>query len=629
MASISGRGAKGHHTYTLTLTETSTSVANNTSAVSFSFDLADDNNWFWSGWNQSISYSVSANGAVLASGYIPNHTTKNQNLAKGSFSVPHNADGSKSIAYSFSVSDGANQYYTSGNASASGTMVLTNIPRASTISAVSGNTIGGSMTVTIARAVSSFTHQLWYKVGNSAWYDLGSGIGTSKAFTTDTATASQFPSATSGTLQLRLRTFNSGTVIGSDYYHNVTVNVPSYTPAISGIKLTGNNLLSGEYVQGKSTVTAEITASTLYGATIKSYSATVDGKTYSGSKFTSSALSSGSKSVSVTITDTRGKTATLASSAFTVRAYSNPTITEFTLARQSDGTTVIATLKGSVAAVNNKNGKTIQVTLNGVTQTITSSSYTISGTTTFTGVPTDNTLTSVAKITDSFTQATREFVLPTVAVTMDFHHSGTGVAFGKVAEEASLLDVNWKAKFRKELHILTDSFDGLKITRSVAGSAATINFLNGSGSLGYIGMTGTGTSAFLTRWSGDGKSGYPVLDTGNTKDHIVEQGTSGVWYYRKWNNGRMEVYGTASQTPTALNNGTNSITVTMPVSFVNTAYTVTITPAKCGLLVSAFGDCNSSNEISHTVNSFVLSYKYNHSVAYAANFNVVVVGKWK
>ena len=113
MASISSRGAKGHHTYTLTLTETGTSVANNTSTVSYSFDLTDDSNWFWEGWNNSITYSVSANGSTLASGSIPNHTTKSQNIAKGTITVTHNADGTKSIPFSFSVTDGANQYYTS------------------------------------------------------------------------------------------------------------------------------------------------------------------------------------------------------------------------------------------------------------------------------------------------------------------------------------------------------------------------------------------------------------------------------------------------------------------------------------------------------------------------------------
>ena len=150
MASISGRGAKAHHTYTLTLTETATSVANNNSTVSYSFDLTDDNNWFWEGWNQSISYSVSANGSVIASGYIPNHLVKSQNIAKGTITVPHNADGTKSIAYSFSVSDGANQYYTSGNASASGTMTLSTIPRATTPTfSAKSVTMGSAITITM------------------------------------------------------------------------------------------------------------------------------------------------------------------------------------------------------------------------------------------------------------------------------------------------------------------------------------------------------------------------------------------------------------------------------------------------------------------------------------------------
>ena len=112
-------------------------------------------------------------------------------------------------------------------------------------------------------------------------------------------------------------------------------------------------------------------------------------------------------------------------------------------------------------------------------------------------------------------------------------------------------------------------------------------------------------------------------------DFVVEAGASSGWTWRKWNGGRMEVYGTASHNPTALNNGVNTMTVTMPVSFVNTSFTVQITPAKAGLLVSACGDCNGSNAITHTVNTFALSYKYNHGQAYTVNFNVMAVGGWK
>lgn len=659
MASISGRGAKGHHTYTFTLTETGTSIANNTSTVSYSFDLTDDANWFWEGWNNSITYSVSANGTVLASGSIPNHTTKSQNIAKGTFTVPHNADGSKSISYSFSVSDGANQYYTSGNASASGTMALTTIPRASTVSAVSGTTIGGQMTVTIARAVSTFTHQLWYKVGSSAWYDLGKGIGTSKSFTIDLATANQFPNAMSGTLQLCVRTFNGATTIGSDYYHNVTVSVPSYTPTISNIKLTGNGLLSGEYVQGRSTVTVEITASSLYGATIRSISAVVDGKTYTGSKFTSSVLSTGSKSVSVTVTDTRGKTATLASGTITVRAYSNPTITEFTLARQSDGTTVIATVKGTVAAVNNKNAKTIQVTLNGVTQAITSSSYTISGTTTFTNVPTDNTLTSVAKITDSYTHITREFVLPTVAVTMDFLYDGKGIAMGKVAETTDLLDVAWNERVRKNLTVngthtvggnatvggtftatgattlnkvttISDTdWKTLILKRVNAIGAVTIQFQNNTGSLGFIGMTGEELNTPLRRWTSDGVTAYTVLDTGFTKDYVVEQGTSGIWTYRKWNSGLAECFGSQPVTNMAVATVWGALYCSARINLPNFPFTFKSVPqvnlswnaTYTALIDGALG-------VTTTSSGYTFIFRAD-SVTLSGSVAIQAIGKWK
>jgi hypothetical protein len=369
--------------------------------------------------------------------------------------ITHNTDGSKSLDIGFYMTNSVDGV--SGKSfrvpKTTSTVTLTTIPRGSTVTNVSGTTIGGETTITLDRKSSNYTHQLWYKVGESDWYDLGTGIGTSKTFTIDIATANQFPNSMSGNMQLCVRTFNGTTQIGNDVYSNVTVYVPDYSPTISNIALTGEKLLDGAYVQGKSRVVVDITASSLYGATIKTYSSTIDDRTYCDSNFKSSALSNGSKTVSVTVTDTRGKTATLNSSAFTVYAYANPTITEFTLERQADGTTVIATVKGTVSAINNKNTKTITVTLNKVTQTITSSSYTINGTTTFTNVPTDNTLTATAKIADSYTHVSKDAVLTTVAVTMDFHHSGKGVAFGKVAERENELEVAWDTNIKRNLNV--------------------------------------------------------------------------------------------------------------------------------------------------------------------------------
>ena len=585
MASISGRGAKAHHTYTLTLTETATSVSNNNSTVSFSFDLTDDANWFWSGWNQSISYSVSANGSVIASGYIPEHMTKSQNIAKGTITVPHAADGTKSIAYSFSVTDGANQYYTSGNASASGTMVLSTIPRATTPTFSSKNvTMGSAITITMTPAASTFKHKLRYSwstltqqtSGFSAGADFTAQGTTTATFTPPTSLANYIPSASSGTCTVQCYTYDAnGNHIGT-VDTNITLAVPSYTPT-GTIAITGNNLLSSTYVQGKSTMGVSITGSTSYGASISSYSSVVDGKTYTGNAFTTGTLGSGSKSVVTTITDSRGKTASVTSSTVTVYEYTAPKITSFTLVRGSDNTTVTATVQGTISSVNSKNAKTVKVVLNGVTNTITASSYSINGTTTFTGVPTDTTLIGSATLTDSYTTVKQDSMLPTVAVTMDFYKDGKGVAFGKVAETSELLDVAWSERVRKNLSVdgtlsatgnttlsgtlgvtgattlnkaatITDDVIGLlTVKRNHASNAAAIKFQNNTTVLGYIGMVGSNANGEVKRWDTNTSTAYTLLDTGNLtntiKDYVVETGTSGIWTYRKWNSGIAECWG--------------------------------------------------------------------------------------
>ena len=445
MASISANGSLGHHKFTLTVSESSTSVANNTSTVKYSFQLSPvQTSWAWEQWGSSISYTITINGTKYT-GTIPAYDGyATVTLKSGSQTVTHNSDGSKSISYSFSVVDGAGQRYTPGNASASGTLALSTIPRASSFGTITGSTIGSSMTVKINRASSSFDHRLYYRVGDIDWVRVGLHIGTEATFTIDTNMAKQIPDSMSGTLQLLLKTYNGSTQIGESVYKNVTVNVPDYTPTAS-IKLTGNKLLKlTTYVQGKSTVTVETTASTSYGATIKSYTATIDGKSYSGSNFTTSALSSGDKTISVKVTDTRGKTYTASATKFTVYAYSAPQIIEFKLERQSDETTVRAAAKGAIASVNGANTYTLRVTLNGTTKQLSS----LDGVTTFENVDTDKTYTATATLTDAYTTVTKTFALPTVDVTMDFHYSGKGVAFGKVAEEENLLDVDWDLKIK-------------------------------------------------------------------------------------------------------------------------------------------------------------------------------------
>lgn len=588
--------------------------------------------------------------------------------------IKHDSNGKGSFSASCG---GAFEYSGAYNSTGSGSWDLPTIHRATTptLSATT-ITMGNAITVSLNPANSTFKHKLRYDFGNVKGSADGFSIGAnftaqgnaSVTFTPPTSLGSQIPNNMSGTGQIVCYTYtSSGTHIGTTYV-TITLNVPTYTPTITGITLTGHNLLSSAYVQGKSTVTVNATVGTSYGANTKSISTVIDGKTYSGLPFTTSALSSGSKTAKITFVDTRDKSVTVESSAIQVYAYSTPNITEFTLKRDPDDpTTVIATIKGNISSIKDKDGKdvnakTIKVTLNGFTNTITSSSYTINATTTFTNanISTDKTYTAKATFTDSYISVERESILPTVAVTMDFYKDGNGIAMGKVAESGDLLDVNWNVRTRKGATV--DGLATLKNHLYINGhiymggnKTATgenhIKFSNPDDSTNphnlyiyggspasaiAIGLYDAQNSRHVLTYHdannaigiGNGSASVSINGT-KVADHVVEQGTSGVWSYRKWNNGRMEVFGTASQSPTALNNGTNSITVTMPVSFVDTAFNVTITPAKCGLMVSAFGDCNSSNEITHTKNTFVLSYKYNHSVAYTTNFNVMAVGKWK
>ena len=586
MASITANGSKGHHKFILNVSEASYSVANNTSSVSFSFQIAPiQTSWNWELWGDKISYSITINGTNY-SGTIPAYDGYSTvTLKSGSLTVAHNSDGGKSISYSFSVTDSTGQSYTSGTASASGTLALTTIPRATTptLSATSV-TMGSAVTITMTPASNTFKHKIRYAFGGVTNSVLGLSIGenfTASGTTTATLTppvslGNQIPQAMSGNCTITCYTYTSaGAHIGTTTV-NLTLNVPAYEPFIDSIALAGNNLLSSTYVQNKSTVTAEIVAWSSYGATITSYSSVVDGKTYTGRTFTTSALSSGTKNVKTTVTDSRGKTATITNAGVTVYAYSNPYITKFTLSRDADGTTVTAKLEGGVSSVNGKNAKTFSVTLNGVTKTITSTTNTVNGTATFTGVSTDKTFEAVAKITDSYTNVSKTAVLPTVAVTMDFYKDGNGIAMGKVAEEGNLLDVAWSERIRKNLtvdgtstvggtlsvtgaltakgalkaetsfEVSSGTFGAAMIKRNDSANAATIRFANTNGVLGAIGMTSTANGG-IRRWTADTNTAYTVLDTGNLTDHIkdyvVERGTSGVWTYRKWNSGFAECWG--------------------------------------------------------------------------------------
>ena len=597
IGTVSGSGVSAKDLYLRIYAKyTSQSIVDNKSYVSYKSTLYVDGSgtYFYTG--STTTKTLSGTGATSVSADAQgNYYIGETTLCETTGVVTHDSSGAARVSATASWS--STPWGVTGSLTA--TADLPTIARSTTpVLANTTITMGSAINITLTPANSTFKHKLRYDFGSVSGSADGFSIGaeftaqgnTTVTFTPPTSLGSQIPNSLSGTGKIICYTYtSSGTQIGTTSV-NITLNVPTYTPTVTGITLTGNNLLSSAYVSGKSTVTVNATVGTSYGANTKSITTVIDGKTYSGLPFTTSALSNGSKTAQITFVDTRDKSVTVTSSAIQVYDYAIPNITEFTLTRQSDSTEVKATVKGTISAINNKNAKTIKVTLNGVTNTVTSSAYTINATTTFTNVPTDQTLTGKAVFNDSYTSVERIATLPTVAVTMDFLSDGKGVAFGKVSETTDLLDVAWSQKVGKNLTVggsltagsvstsgtlssgaatlnkastISDDVLGiLTLKRNHASNGASIKFQNNTSVLGYIGMTGSANGG-LKRWNAtDTNTAYTFLDTGNLtntiKDYVIEQGTySDGWEYTKWANGRIELWADKSITfpePTNMGN---------------------------------------------------------------------------
>lgn len=464
-----------HYTLELTVVEDSTNTTANTSAVSYTLKLKSGGYDFA---QYGVGASVSLNGAQVAyrdrysAPQLSIGTYSSITLLSGTTTIAHNSDGTKTIAVAATL-DMAKAYYTPGPMSISGqSMTLTTIPRA-TAPVVSGAaTMGQAKTISLSPASSSFTHTLLYSFG-SASGTIASDVKSSVSWTPPLSLASQVPDATSGTATITCHTYSGGTLIGTKTT-TVTLQVPSsVVPTISGVTLSdatsGIAARFGTYVQSKSALKVQISASSQYGATIRSYSTTVLGTTYTGSSVTTSPLGqSGTVEVSIKVTDSRGRTATTTRS-ISVIAYSAPRITSFSADRvdssgnaDDEGTHLKVTLALSISPVGNKNTKQYKLlykrksdTSYTALQTTTPSDYSYSGTLTFTAssypeFSSDYGYDIRLQVSDYFTSVNSDDELQTAAVWLDLNISGKGVGIGKVSEKDAM-EVAMPVEFLEEI----------------------------------------------------------------------------------------------------------------------------------------------------------------------------------
>lgn len=187
----------------------SQSVANNTSTIYWTVMSAG-------GTGSSYSYvmtgpvTVSIAGVTVYSRADRFAMHVGEVLDSGSFTLTHNSDGTQSFSawaeaaiYTYAISSTRYDYYVD----------LPQIPRASSIS-VSGTTIGSPITISISKAVSSFTHTLEYKFGNKSGTIATKTSSSSVSWTPSRELARQIPNSWYGTGTLKCLTYNGGTLIG-------------------------------------------------------------------------------------------------------------------------------------------------------------------------------------------------------------------------------------------------------------------------------------------------------------------------------------------------------------------------------------------------------------------------------
>ena len=445
----------------LAVTQSSQDVAANTSKVIIVWKTTQTGE-SRNGYTRKAYYYVSVNGGAetkyTISYTLPQNATKT--LVDKTITVNHKADGKGTVK----VRTWMDTDISAGVIEQTKTLTLDTIPRATqhTLSASSAD-MGAKVTIDCPRAASGFTHDLAYKIpGDDYYIAIDTGVGTSYSWTVpDRATA--IPNDTSVQMTVRCITKSGSTTIGTKYAY-ITAKVPaSVIPTISSVTtaetVSGLAAQFGAYVQTKSKLKATIKAAGAKGSTIKEYSSTFAGKTYTGSSWTSDTLAtSGTLTIKTRVKDSRGRWSAYKETTVTVVAYSKPQIKALTVYRcdstgkaADDGTYLALAYNYSVASVGGKN--TAAATVKYKRSTAADYNDTLLELTALSGNTTvkpksptfsvDYTYDLQLTVEDWFgATAVSAATLPSDKVILDIKADGLGIGLGKTAEQDGI-DFGW------------------------------------------------------------------------------------------------------------------------------------------------------------------------------------------
>jgi hypothetical protein len=207
--------------------------ANNTTVVNWRMTVSRTGAYYTFNENGYSSLRLDLNGGRVHASSPKWHTSGEEfQMASGSTTVGHNADGTKSLPFSatFDPHTGFHDVIT-----VSGNIGLETTSRSSSISFSTG-TIGSPLAITINRASSSFTHTLRWAWGSRS-ETIASGLTTSASWTIPMDFCNELPNNISGTGTIFVDTYSGSTLIGTQS-KTFTADVPSSViPTFTGITL--------------------------------------------------------------------------------------------------------------------------------------------------------------------------------------------------------------------------------------------------------------------------------------------------------------------------------------------------------------------------------------------------------
>ena len=268
----------------LVLTEESADTAANTSTVAYKLQLrsGSGNRFDW-----ELTSRLSLNGQQVAAKTEEKYLDYNSVwvLLSGSTTVSHAEDGTLELPFSATVTPwNGGSGYTPPALSLSGTMALTQIPRASAVAATSVY-IGDGATIVVSRKSTDFTHSIGFAFGGLSGY-LADAAGTvshteqrltatTLVFPVPESFYAEIPDAPSGICRLTCKTYAGDTLIGEKTAaFTVTADPARCAPLLtatakdvneSTLSLTGDSHI---FVQGRSRVQCDFIATARCGAAI-------------------------------------------------------------------------------------------------------------------------------------------------------------------------------------------------------------------------------------------------------------------------------------------------------------------------------------------------------------------------